>query len=790
MKTPVFMIVPSLACRASCKYCFGPHRGAVMDARTAVETARFVRAIAEETAASEVSVIFHGGEPLLAPLPVWETLLGELRAQLAGHTRRLSLQSNLWHLTDELLALFGEHQVSIGTSLDGPEALCDLNRGEGYFRRTQASVAKARAAGHPVSAIATVTRQTLPHVETVVRHFRDQGMPLVLHGALPGMDARDDGFALDAKDYAAMIKGLFPWYIKNRTRIKIDTFDHFVHGVVWGRPGVCTFNDCFGMFLSISPDGDITSCQRLAGRKAFTLGNIFDRPTLAALHDSPAARAQRERERQAGERCAACDVYPVCKGGCYYHALSSGDGVVDPWCEAYREIYAFVQERLMQEMQSEENIAAIADRPAAGKDGHPLLRKGACISLSHKVHPTRVADNARRVLAIHELGRTGDPRAAAENLHARKICGDIALTEKLLVRMQRDLRRGLVNRNNCYIHVTFDCNLRCTHCYAEAGVCRDEMAPGRFATLAAGAAGAGFRQIVITGGEPSVHSRWEEIVSAARDCRDGERLRGLRGRKCNLALRTNLAGDFAEKDFIALAESFDQVVVSVDGNEQTHDARRGRGTYARTLRNLDAYVRLGATAPRAAELSLACVMRAADINGEPGESVRRLGDRLHVKRIRFRPLLPLGRAAQLDEPVMCEGLMQHVSPDEMLRAERSPMASCGIGQNLFIRPDGRSYPCYAWCGEHTYIGNVFEGGEDGLEAVLASPRFVRLTGCSVDTIEKCRDCEYRYLCGGACRAWGNRQSPDLNAPPAQCDHLKKQAQQLIEAARAFISPKD
>jgi uncharacterized protein len=49
MQTPTFMIVPSLACQASCKYCFGPHRGAVMDERTASETVRFIRSIAEET---------------------------------------------------------------------------------------------------------------------------------------------------------------------------------------------------------------------------------------------------------------------------------------------------------------------------------------------------------------------------------------------------------------------------------------------------------------------------------------------------------------------------------------------------------------------------------------------------------------------------------------------------------------------------------------------------------------------------------------------------------------------
>jgi uncharacterized protein len=225
------------------------------------------------------------------------------------------------------------------------------------------------------------------------------------------------------------------------------------------------------------------------------------------------------------------------------------------------------------------------------------------------------------------------------------------------------------------------------------------------------------------------------------------------------------------------------VVVSVDGSEQTHDARRGAGSYENMTDNLERYVLVAASVPNAAELSLACVMAADDINGEPGQSVKSLGERLSVRRIRFRPLLPLGRASHLEAPVMCEGLAQHVSSEDMLKSTFRPLTTCGIGQNLFVRPDGGAYPCYAWCSEHTFIGDVFT---DGLAVVLASPGFARLLDCSVDTIEKCRECEYRYLCGGACRARGNQAVLDVNAAPPQCDHLRQRAQKLVGAAREYV----
>ena len=114
----------------------------------------------------------------------------------------------------------------------------------------------------------------------------------------------------------------------------------------------------------------------------------------------------------------------------------------------------------------------------------------------------------------------------------------------------------------------------------------------------------------------------------------------------NLVLRTNLAMPLTCDDLVTVALAFDQVVVSVDGSEETHDARRGQGSYAAVVHNLEAYTAAMSSrhsgARNAAELSLACVMRAADIQGDPGWSVRDLARRLGVRRAPVLPLPPRG----------------------------------------------------------------------------------------------------------------------------------------------------
>lgn len=766
---PEIMILPSLACQAGCKYCFGPHRGPVMDGETARAAVRFVRRIADETGADRIRAVFHGGEPLLAPLEVWKILLEGLCGDPAGRPAFLSLQSNLWNLTDEMLDLLEKYHVRIGTSLDGPEELCDLNRGEGYYARTRASMEKANARGIPVSAIATVTRQTLPRAEEITEYFRSRGIPCVLHAAVDRLEGAENPYSLSPAEYASLITGLYPWYLRHRKEMRIGTLDQFVSAFLTGEAGVCTFRDCLGMFLAVSPTGDITTCQRLAGKDAFRLGNIFDEPTLADLYASPAAQAQQARQERVKAACGGCGFYPVCKGGCYYNAVTGG-GDMDPLCEAYKEIFGYVQDRLAAEMASPENREEMLRRPFAPGQ-HPLLRRGETISLGQEPHPSELADHARRVLAVHALGKYPGVREGAEALAKEDVFPSADAAAALLSGMRERLLENRSRRNNCYLHVTQRCNLRCTHCYAEAGDGEDLPLP-EIERIADGAIAAGFRQLVVTGGEPTVHRDWNRIAEA---------MRTRRGKGTTLVLRTNLAREFTDRELEALAGAFDQVTVSVDGNEETHDARRGTGSYRATAENLRRYAALAGRGT--AELSLACVMSAEAINVTPGEDVRAFARELGIKPVKFRPVLPIGRAADWEEPVMCEGILEHESDAERLVYEVRPKATCGIGQNLFIRADGRCYPCYAWCREHTCLGSL-RGGT--LESVLEGKAFRALLTCSVDTIEKCRDCEFRYLCGGACRAWGNREAQDLNAAPPDCSHLRERAERFVRYAREYL----
>jgi len=740
----------------------------------------FMADIVTETEQDKIHVTFHGGEPLMAGHPLWRQAVEGIRDRFGTDRYKIALQSNLWLLDDQFCQLFRGHEVKIGTSLDGPKDITDSQRGLGYFDHTMAGVQLARTHSLDVGCIATFTPASLSRWRDVFDFFLGERLGFSIHPAVPPLGHPSDQ-AITPVAYGELLCEMLDAYVEHRRDLRISSLDQMCQGVGGGQGKVCTFRDCLGMFLAIDPQGDIFACQRFAGRPEYRLGTLTERPSLRMLFESPVAQRFSEREADVKNECSDCAHLAHCKGGCAYNAWAGGNGQIrDPYCEAYRNIFGHIQSRLLSEMNSEENVAAIIERPW---DGHvnPLLKKGPLIELVREApHPSQVARTAKRIVAAVELARGPDISSVAARLVTKGIGWSQASNEASLRSLEASLNSPAARLNKLYAHVTFHCQLACTHCYARADASAGdgpEMPVAALVSLIHQASDAGFLQVSVTGGEPLTHSMRDKLLEAILATR--ATVRSMR-----LVLRTNLALSLNDDALGRIATAFDQVVVSVDGNEATHNARRGPGSYTAVVSNLKRYQKVAECIPRAGKLLLACSMRAQDIRGEPGQSVRALAARLGVRGVRFRPILPLGRAANWDEPPTPEALGAHSNPMELIEEGFQPVASCGLGHNIYVEPTGESFPCYAYHRPHAFLGNTLE---HGLQSILDSPEFCGLARYTVDTNAKCKKCEVRYLCGGACRAWGGETTQhDLNASPPECCGLRDRAEGILQAATAYL----
>jgi uncharacterized protein len=731
----------------------------------------------------KLKVTFHGGEPLSAGIDYYRMALPILRKSLAPQKVQFDLQSNLWLLNDEFCELFCEYKVSIGTSLDGPEAINDAQRGKGYYRRTMAGIEHAYSHGLDVGCICTFTAQSAPHVDEIFDFFKRKGLNFSIHAGLPSLqDKGGNKWILTSENYGKLLINLLDRYLNNQDKLRISTLDSLCRSVSSNKASICTFRDCLGDFLAVGPKGGIYICQRFVGLHDYRVGSVYDEPSMEALASSPVWRAFEKRQEHIQEECGECLHLNICRGGCPYNSLAANRcstginelsfrSLRDPHCQAYQLFFSQVIDRATAEVFSKENMEALVTH------SHPddgLLHRGKLLTIMRDGPPPyETAARARQILAAVALAHTRDSVEATNRFVRLGLSNNKKRTLKAMASLQHRLLSSFKSLNNLYLHVTFDCPLRCSHCYALGGeINKGCLSIPDVQRACFEAARIGFRQVVITGGEPLVYPQRNALLHTLADLR--KEIKPLL-----TVLRTSLALKMGADLLQLVSQSTDETVISIDGDRESHDARRGTGSYDLTVKNLQDLVKLTGTT----KISISAVLPLKQINGAPGAAVRALSKELGIRRPHFRPILPIGRAAETVLDMVPETLLAHVSPDDLIAFGYSPKATCGIGQNLYVEPDGAAFACYACRSNEWRLGKIKTAG--GLSRVIRSEKFKNLKTHTVDRNIFCRNCILRYLCGGVCRAWAHpkiQQIKDLDASPLNCSHMYKRARTLLFSA--------
>ncbi len=300
-----------------------------------------------------------------------------------------------------------------------------------------------------------------------------------------------------------------------------------------------------------------------------------------------------------------------------------------------------------------------------------------------------------------------------------------------------------------YLYPTFNCPLRCPYCYAEGGERNvKELPPADFLRITQEAVDAGYRSVVLVGGEPLVYYGFSEYL-------DG--LFQLEKKDCKFILRTSFAFPVEEERMKKICAVFDEIVVSLDGDEDTNDALRGEGSFKHTVTNVDRALDISGC------VSINAVMTAEQGNGSDGEFLRSFCKERNISRLVLSSPVPMGRAADTDVPFY--EWHSNLKQSEEIR----PKYSCGLGHSLYMQPDGSVFPCYAWCEKEHQVGDL---SKESLKEVLDRGEILSIINSGVDTNEKCRSCEVRYFCGGRCKIWV-RNRKDLNSGDFDCEAMKK-----------------
>lgn len=329
-------------CNLACTYCYvytsaddswriKPKR---MSLGTVKQTASRLREHASRHRIKRYSVIFHGGEPLLAGAGFIDAAARILRDAMPSTVRLdLGVQTNGLLLEEGFLDVFEHHGIKVGVSLDGGMLANDRHRrfanGDGSYSKVAAGLELLAKRPSIYSGILATVDLANPPVE-VYRDLLSFGPPridfLLPHGT---WDSPPPGRipGTDDTPYADWLLEIFDlWYAAKPPPVGIRLFESLL-SLLLGGP---SYTEMLGLhpidLVTIETDGSIEQGDvlKIVGQGGPATGLHIATHDLDDVLETPGIRARRLGLAALGPECQRCELVSVCGGGHYAHRFRDG----------------------------------------------------------------------------------------------------------------------------------------------------------------------------------------------------------------------------------------------------------------------------------------------------------------------------------------------------------------------------------------------------------------------------------------------------------------------------------
>ncbi len=350
-------------CNLNCDYCYVYQMGddawrlqpKLMAASTIEALSRSLAALVEEQR-KPLSIVFHGGEPLLVGAERFEAACARLRQHLPTPVG-LHLQTNGVLLTEAVIEVCARHDVGISISLDGPAEIHNQHRPDRRGRASHAAVMAAieRILRHSqgrtlLSGLLAVVDLATDPGETYA-FFKATGTPSVdflyrdgNHDVLPVGKANTL-----STEYGDWMVRLLDVYLADREPIRIRILDDMLRLLLGGRAAKEGLGEDDYGILVVETDGSITKNDTL--KSAAGADKFAERWTvhddLVVLVGSLPFRDYHCSQRPSAAACLSCPELKVCGGGMPTHRWSAERGLNNP------SVFCADQKRLIEHMREQ-----------------------------------------------------------------------------------------------------------------------------------------------------------------------------------------------------------------------------------------------------------------------------------------------------------------------------------------------------------------------------------------------------------------------------------------------------
>ena len=313
-----------------------------------------------------------------------------------------------------------------------------------------------------------------------------------------------------------------------------------------------------------------------------------------------------------------------------------------------------------------------------------------------------------------------------------------------------------------YIHVNNKCNLHCLGCYSDNAARNKEgdLQSKDMMNILDELEAAGVENLIISGGEPLFRKDIVDLVKyAKKSC-------GIE----NITLITN--GTVGNKDtYIGLAPYLDTIAVSLDTYSSKCPAYlRDEGIFNKIMVQIKQMQESGLKVSILPTLYHKNTERMLDYI----ELSKQLGTEISfsIFTTRQEKMYEEYTLSIKDLKYISDHFSNYNIDDIPINNTLEGKRHCGTGCTMLsVGADGSVYPCHMLMEEQFKMGNLTEKGL--VEILEESKCQKRCWESDVKDIEGCKECDFKYLCGGGCRARAYLVTGCIQSPDPFCSMYKE-----------------
>jgi len=325
-KLGIIYIEVTNKCNLACKYCYAIQRYQKANTMTIELFKQIINFVLSHSKQHHISIIFHGGEPLLASTVFFKECIAfaNLRFQEVGKTVDYGIQSNLLLINNEIIEIIKSNNIIVSASIDGPSQLHDDARSG--WDKTIANYKKLKELGVQVNFITVCSQHNKNHINDLFKMARDldaRSLQLNIASSSQRIDKKSPYKPLSASEIVSIFKDCIKYskkygIVEKKLKQMVENY-------------LCPINDrleqlrCDSPFcyagvnmLVFTPNGKIHACSpavplSLVGED-YSLGDI--KKEIKASDFINALKRFHGKSEKYYNQCIKCKAAKICDFGC------------------------------------------------------------------------------------------------------------------------------------------------------------------------------------------------------------------------------------------------------------------------------------------------------------------------------------------------------------------------------------------------------------------------------------------------------------------------------------------